>query len=58
MSKSQLKPCDLCSQLVDIRYRIQYDVSTQWVLVCRQCWEKVSQDNSFYRYGGTWKAKK
>ena len=58
MSKPKSKPCDLCSSLVDIRYRIQYDGSEEWVLVCRQCWDKVSQDNPLYRYGGTWKAKK
>lgn len=58
MSKSQLKPCNLCSQLVEIRYRIQYDALGQWVLVCRQCWDRVSHNNPCYRYGGTWKARK
>lgn len=58
MPKSKLKPCDLCFNLVDLRYRIQYDASEEWVLVCRPCWEKVSQDNPFYRYGGTWKGQK
>lgn len=58
MPKSQSKPCELCSQAVDIRYRIQYDAAEEWVLVCRQCWNRVSQDNPFYRYGGTWKARK
>lgn len=58
MPKSRSKPCDLCSNVVDLRYRIQYDASEEWVLVCRACWDKVSQNNSWYRYGGTWKAKK
>ncbi|VEP14201.1 conserved hypothetical protein [Hyella patelloides LEGE 07179] len=58
MPKSKSKPCDFCSNSVDIRYRIQYDVSEEWKLVCRQCWDKVSPDNPCYRYGGTWKAKK
>ena len=58
MSKSHSKPCDLCSQKVNIRYRIQYDASEEWVLVCRQCWDKISPDNPYYRYGGTWKARK
>ena len=58
MPKSKSKPCDLCSNLVNIRYRIQYDASEEWVLVCRQCWDRVSQDNPWYRYGGTWKGKK
>ena len=29
-----------------------------WVFVCPQCWETVSQNNPFYVYGGTWKSKK
>ena len=58
MPKFKSKPCDLCSNLVNIRYRIQYDASEEWVLVCRQCWDKVSQDNPWYRYGGTWKRRK
>jgi protein-arginine kinase activator protein McsA len=51
------KTCQLCQQLVTIRYRIQYDDSINWVLVCPQCWQKVSQNNPYYRYGGTWKAR-
>ena len=58
MPKSQSKPCELCSQEVNIRYRIQYDASEEWKLVCRQCWDRVSHNNPFYRYGGTWKARK
>ena len=58
MAKPKLKPCDICNNLVDIRYRIQYDESEEWELVCRGCWDDVSKDNPFYRYGGTWKAKK
>jgi hypothetical protein len=48
--KRKSKPCTLCSQDADIRYRIQYQKNAQ-------CWQKVSQDNPFYRYGGTWKAR-
>jgi hypothetical protein len=51
------KPCQLCQKLVTIRYRIQYDESSKWVLACPQCWQKVSQNNPYYRYGGTWKAR-
>jgi hypothetical protein len=58
MPISQLKPCDLCTQLVDVRYRIQYDTSEKWALVCPNCWEQLSQNNPLYRYGGTWKRKK
>lgn len=62
MSKTKLKikskPCDLCSIETDIRYRIRYQENGKWELVCLQCWQKVSQDNPFYRYGGTWKARR
>ena len=53
-----LKSCHFCQQKVDIRYRIQYDRSHNWVLVCPNCWQQVSQNNPDYRYGGTWKARK
>lgn len=52
------KKCDRCQQLVSIRYRIQYDESEKWSLICPDCWQIVAKDNPFYRYGGTWKAKK
>ena len=54
----KLKPCDRCQNLVDLRYRIQYQQQGDWVMVCRECWDLVSQNNPYYRYGGTWKAKK
>jgi hypothetical protein len=54
----KLKPCNLCHKLVNIRYRIQYQEHGDWVLVCPDCWQEVSQDNPSYRYGGTWKAKR
>mgnify|MGYP000116651340 FL=1 len=57
-SKEKSKPCDLCSTESYIRYRIQYQKNGDWQLVCFPCWQKVSQDNPFYRYGGTWKARK
>lgn len=58
MSKLASKPCDLCLKQVTLRYRIQYDKSDNWVLVCPQCWQKASANNDDYRYGGTWKARK
>jgi len=51
------KYCDNYNNLVLIRYRIQYDDSRKWVMVCPNCWELLVRDNKFYRYGGTWKAK-
>ena len=58
MAKLKLKPCDRCANLADIRYRIQYQAGKNWQIVCRDCWDLVSRDNPYYRYGGTWKAKK
>ena len=46
-----------CQELAKIRYRIQFDASYCWILVCPDCWQKLAIDNPFYRYGGTWKAK-
>lgn len=57
MNKTKSKPCDLCHNLVDLRYRIQYQEHENWVMVCPSCWQEVSQDNPYYRYGGTWKAR-
>lgn len=51
------KNCNYCNKLVSIRYRIQYDQSQKWIMVCPNCWELLAKDNKFYRYGGTWKAK-
>ena len=58
MVKLKSKPCNICHNLVYIRYRIRYQEDGDWVLVCPDCWQKVSQDNPNYRYGGTWKAKR
>lgn len=58
MSQPKLKPCDLCHNLVALRYRVQYQKQEDWVMVCPQCWQLLSQDNPYYRYGGTWKARK
>ncbi|AFZ04073.1 hypothetical protein [Calothrix sp. PCC 6303] len=52
------KSCDLCSQNTAILYRIQYQDDCRWIFACPDCWEKVSKNNPFYLYGGTWKAKK
>ncbi|MEL6778063.1 MAG: hypothetical protein AAFO06_12475 [Cyanobacteria bacterium J06597_16] len=58
MAQLKLKPCELCSQPVKIRYRIQHTAKADWVLVCPPCWHKVRPENPHYRYGGTWKAKR
>lgn len=58
MSAKKLKSCALCDCYIEIRYRIKYQPEGEWVLVCPSCWQQVSRDNPYYRYGGTWKARK
>lgn len=58
MGRSREKACNLCQKSAPILYRIQRDESGEWIFVCRNCWEQVSQNNPFYVYGGTWKADK
>ena len=58
MVRSRQKHCLLCDQLEEVLYRVKYDASGEWGFVCRRCWDTVSQNNQFYVYGGTWKAKK
>ncbi|BAW95908.1 hypothetical protein NIES970_08420 [[Synechococcus] sp. NIES-970] len=52
------KNCEICQNVVFVRYRIQHDPSQQWILVCPDCRRKLAENNAHYRYGGTWKAKK
>lgn len=52
-----MKPCDRCKQLNSLRYRIQYDRTKCWILVCPSCWQKLSDRNPDYCYGGTWKSR-
>ncbi len=58
MAQLKLQLCNICNNLVDLRYRIQDQEAGEWKMGCSDCWQKVSQDNPYYRYGGTWKAKK
>ncbi|MEM6501669.1 MAG: hypothetical protein AAF685_07510 [Cyanobacteria bacterium P01_C01_bin.89] len=50
------RPCDRCQTPSLVRYRIQYDESQEWQLVCPEC-QKQCSDRPHYRYGGTWKAR-
>ncbi|HEY9654239.1 MAG TPA: hypothetical protein V6C50_01990 [Crinalium sp.] len=58
MPRSRQKPCTLCGQTASMLYRVKHDASEVWVFVCPECWTKISQNNPFYVYGGTWKARK
>ncbi|MBV6627330.1 MAG: hypothetical protein KI793_31055 [Rivularia sp. (in: Bacteria)] len=56
--QSRSKLCFLCNQARAMLYRVKYLEDGDWVFVCPQCWPQISQNNPFYVYGGTWKAKK
>ncbi|MBE9200694.1 MULTISPECIES: hypothetical protein [unclassified Nodularia (in: cyanobacteria)] len=57
-SKNRVKMCDRCSQSAPILFRVKFDKAGNWIFVCRECWPGVSENNPFYLYGGTWKARK
>jgi hypothetical protein len=56
MPRHRIKSCGICAQTVPVLYRIQHEHKGDWVFVCPECCQRVSQDNQFYVYGGTWKA--
>lgn len=57
------KPCDLCSNEVDLLIRCTIDETQKYKMVCGRCWPGVSggvpdgiaQTHPHYRYGGLWK---
>jgi hypothetical protein len=59
------KPCDHCSNQVNLLIRCQVDSTAIWRMVCGKCWHTVSggvvdgdADHPYYRYGGLWKNKR
>jgi hypothetical protein len=56
--KQRVKLCNRCSNPAPILYRVKYQENGDWVFVCRLCWDSVAPHNTFYVYGGTWKADK
>ncbi|PAX54899.1 hypothetical protein [Brunnivagina elsteri] len=58
MPRNRIKPCYNCSQTPSLLYRVKYDKEGNWTFLCLECWQQISQNNPFYLYGGTWKAKK
>ncbi|TWH38835.1 hypothetical protein [Dulcicalothrix desertica] len=56
--RARVKPCHICNQSAPVLYRVKYEEEGDWVFVCPNCWQDISQDNPFYVYGGTWKAEK
>ncbi|WP_082803658.1 MULTISPECIES: hypothetical protein [unclassified Anabaena] len=55
---NRVKLCYRCSQPAPLLYRVKFEENGKWVFVCPQCWTGVSENNPFYVYGGTWKARK
>jgi hypothetical protein len=58
MGREREKPCDHCAIDASTLFRVQRDRVSDWQLICRDCYDRFTPDNSHYRYGGTWKAKK
>jgi hypothetical protein len=58
MVRQREKYCDLCESIAPVLFRVQIDATLVWRFVCQTCYDRVSQDNPHYHYGGTWKAKK
>jgi hypothetical protein len=58
MGREREKPCDRCVITASTLFRVQLDEASDWQLICRDCYDRLAPDNSHYRYGGTWKAKK
>lgn len=58
MTRHREKSCSICNQAAQVLLRCQYEMHKEWCFICQNCWQNVSQDNPFYVYGGTWKARK
>ncbi|MBE9028653.1 hypothetical protein IQ266_02630 [filamentous cyanobacterium LEGE 11480] len=58
MARQRVKCCGICGKEAAVMYRCRHQHDGQWDLICRDCWNRVSQDNPAYQYGGTWKATK
>ncbi len=54
----RIKFCHRCSQPAPILYRVKFEEQGDWIFVCPKCWPSVNENNPFYVYGGTWKARK
>jgi hypothetical protein len=56
MVRYREKACAVCQLSASTLFRVQLDRSQQWYFVCQECGQ--SADPTYYRYGGTWQAKK
>ncbi len=53
--KLRVKHCELCNVDFSVMYRVRYKNNKEWGFVCKDCLIKVKENNSYYKYGGTWK---
>jgi hypothetical protein len=53
--KKRIKHCNVCKVDFSTMYRVQYKAVKEWVFVCEDCLIKVKENNTNYKYGGTWK---
>uniref|UniRef100_UPI0040483859 hypothetical protein n=1 Tax=Orrella sp. TaxID=1921583 RepID=UPI0040483859 len=56
-ARPRIKACEHCKVESSTLYRVVYDESGAWALICNPCRAKL-EHQSFYRYSGTWKADK
>jgi hypothetical protein len=56
MARTREKACDRCQEIANALFRIQ--ITQDWQLICRPCYDQVMTAHPEARYGGTWKAKK
>ncbi|MAF40482.1 MAG: hypothetical protein CL859_01285 [Cyanobium sp. ARS6] len=47
--------CELCGRFGSVHFRVRSEATTQWTLVCADCWTGIAAQPG-YRYGGTRKA--
>ncbi|MGY2894281.1 hypothetical protein [Deinococcus sp. UYEF24] len=52
------KACARCGQRGAVMYRVIRRAAEGWVFLCPPCRQIEAENNSEYRYGGTWKAEK
>jgi len=58
VKRVRTKACDLCGRTRDTLYRVRHEAGGDWVFLCVDCQEEVSDGNPHYTYGGTWKSRK
>ena len=58
MRNRNARICLKCSGLKFELFRCKIEKSKSWRFICSSCLIKIKAEDSYYQYGGTWKAKK